>query len=278
MNTNPATLVASLTFLVSAACSAPPTEAAPESTTAAETDEATGAVESAKGAPYVLLEESAAGYTLTTLGSGATSHAAALDLTAVGAEAAAMVSSLALPGTIAARGTMREGGTFVVGDLYRALPNTNVTPQATVYLAHAGAHGADTASVVNMGKTRAFHALDLTGAADRFVDRTWLSARVLDGDALVAGSIASGVLHASAVLVHVPEDVTCDAPVEPCAAGTVPTYARDANRCLVAAGCERHEMCPMYIAQCQPGYVRTSWPGAHGCPAFACDPDFDPAP
>jgi len=261
MNTNLTTLVASLSFLFSAACSAPPSEATPESTTAASS-----------------VEAGDAGYVLTTLNSGATSHVVAVDLSVAGIDTPAISSALATPGTIAARGTVRDGGTFVASDLYRALPSETPAPPATTYLAHVSDHGADSATEVNEGKVHAFHVLDVSEAAARDVDQPWLSARVLDGAALVAGSITSGVLHASTVFVRLPDAVTCAKSIEACGEGTVPTYTRNANRCLVPSGCERREMCAMIVPTCDPGYTRSSWPGAHGCPAFACDPDFDPAP
>ncbi len=281
MKTNLMTVVASLTFLVSAACSAPPTEGAEstsEGATSASSGEASNAIESAAGAPYVLVERSAFGYVLTSLNSGATSHVTALDLSAAGAQASAITSALATPGALAARGTIRDGDTLVVSDLYRALPRTKSAEPAPFYRAHVSRSGVDSATEVNVGKIRAFHALDVSGAADRFVDQPWLSARVLDGAALVSGTIASGVLHANAVFVRVPEIVTCLKPIEACGGGTLPTYERDANRCLVPSGCVHPAMCPMYIPACEPGYLRTSWPGPHGCSAFACDPIFDPAP
>jgi hypothetical protein len=276
MKTKLASLVASLSLLTTlSACGSPPSPD-PASTSAA--GESTSAIESAPEFTYVAIDEALTGYELTTLNSGTKTHVGALVLSAVRGEAKSLTEALATPGTVAARGSFRGSDEFAVEALYRALPDGHPVSTPTYYIARVGAGAHDTATEVNVGGETPFDDLDVSAALVPFETASWVTGRVLEGGALVAGSIASGVFRAGVVFVRLPDDVRCDEPTETCEPGHVATFTRDANRCLVAAGCERRAACPLDIIACEPGYVRTSWPGAHGCHAFACDPAFDPAP
>ena len=234
--------------------------------------ESTSALESASESTYVAIDDAPTGYELTTLNSGTKTHVGALILSAVRVEAKSLAGALATPGTVAARGTFRGSDEFAVEALYRALPDGHPASTATYYVAHVGTGAHDTATEVNVGGETPFDELDVSSALVPFETASWVTGRVLEGGALVAGSIAAGVFHAGAIFVRLPDDVRCHEPKETCEPGRVATFTRDANRCLVASGCERRAACPLDIIACEPGYMRTSWPGAHGCDAFACDP------
>jgi hypothetical protein len=127
--------------------------------------------------------------------------------------------------------------------------------------------------------------LDTSRASLQGVDDAWLSGRVLTKGALVAGRFRPGhatginrelVLDASQVFVRLP-DVTQSCPrVAPprCQAGTVASWQRNADRCIMPAGCTTAGACAAVVTTCAPGYQPVSWTGARGCTMTACDPEF----
>jgi hypothetical protein len=135
------------------------------------------------------------------------------------------------------------------------------------------------ASLVNTGWEKRIGTVSVA-FAPRLVDTAWLSSRVLEHGALVAGRVEGSAfealrLDANQVYVRLPDTVG-PCPMEELFCGDeTATYERDENRCLVPTGCATPRACPMYIPVCDPGYVLRSWasqPAA--CPAYACDPAF----
>lgn len=127
--------------------------------------------------------------------------------------------------------------------------------------------------------------LDTSRASLEGVDDAWLAGRVLSKGALVAGRFRPGntpglnrelVLDVSQVFVKLP-DVTQSCPrpaVAQCPAGTVFTWQRNANRCLLPAGCQAAGVCAAVVTSCANGYLPVSWAGANACTQTACDPEF----
>jgi hypothetical protein len=118
------------------------------------------------------------------------------------------------------------------------------------------------------------------------VDQNWLTFRITDKDALVAGKFVDGaqvgagrekVLQASQVFVKLP-DMTQSCPKMPapfCSGTKVNAWVRDHNRCTVPGACVQPGVCAQYVPSCAPGYSLTSWTGgARACTQYACDPDW----
>ena len=131
-----------------------------------------------------------------------------------------------------------------------------------------------------------FHDLDVARAAMPLVDQNWLTFRVTERDALVAGRFVDGaqvgvgrekVLEASQVFLHLP-DMTQSCPrfaLAKCPAGKVNIFARNQDRCVVPAGCGGGGACRMMVPVCAEGYSLISWTGGvFGCTQYACDPTF----
>lgn len=130
------------------------------------------------------------------------------------------------------------------------------------------------------------HDLDVTRASVPLLDQNWLTFRVIEKDALVAGRFVDGatvgvgkekVLEASQVFVHLP-DQTQSCPryaLAQCPAGKANVFTRNENRCLVPAGCAMSGTCRFPTPTCTTGYNLVSWPGgAYSCTQHACDPAF----
>ncbi len=130
------------------------------------------------------------------------------------------------------------------------------------------------------------HDLDVTRASLTRVDQNWLTGRVIQKDALVAGRFVDGaqvgvgrekVLDASQVFVHLP-DMTQSCPryaLAQCPEGKVNLFTRNENRCVVPAGCGGGGSCIAMVPECADGYSLISWTGGvFGCTQYACDPTF----
>jgi hypothetical protein len=128
--------------------------------------------------------------------------------------------------------------------------------------------------------------LDTSRASLPRVDDNWLADRVMNKDALVAGKFRPGssvglnrelVLDVSQVFVKLP-DVTQSCPrtaMMRCPDGKVVAMQRNANRCIMPAGCVTPGYCAAYVPSCSAGYSLVEWAGGlHACPQYACDPDF----
>ncbi len=128
-----------------------------------------------------------------------------------------------------------------------------------------------------------FHQLDVSPIG-HFVNRDWLSGRVVDHGALVAGTIANGdlvsgsyeqVLTASQVFVHLPESVgVCQAAlISMCPPGQEHVFTRSADRCLVAGACTTIGVCSMALPSCADGYQAVEYrAGPNACQRVECDP------
>lgn len=185
--------------------------------------------------------------------------------------------------------------TFVVGEAYRGMPG--VTPVAGELFYRAGPRSPtiycfaapcdnEVATKLNSTQTTYFTGYDVARAAKPHVDQDWLMSRVASHAAIVSAKFSAGqqmgagaekLLDASQVFVRLPERIgPCPRVAERlCPSGTVPTYTRTADRCLVQGECVTPGYCTMSMPVCAPDYGVVSWPAApDGCKAFSCDPSF----
>ena len=160
---------------------------------------------------------------------------------------------------------------------WRGLPGAEPPPLEDRYVTIAPSDDGLSARVLNSRWERSIDTVSLSDAAARLVDTEWLTSRVLDHGALVAGRFDGATFVAGQVFVRLP-DVVGPCPRLrrlSCEGGEVPTYTRDENRCRIPAGCVVRGFCPLYIPVCDAGYTRVSWPAQPvACPAYACDPAF----
>ncbi len=271
-------LVALPLFFTLAACSG-----ASSNEEVSASSEASSLTDGSTRVVFVQSDDGDTGYALSAMNCGGTRHVDALDLTATGVDLRALAASLRVSGSVALRGAV-HARTFVATDVYRALPGVDAARGDSFYGAKRMPDGSTEADELNRSRALSFDRVDVSAAAASFVDQTWLAARVLASGALVAGSLdvaddGSLVLRASQVLMRVPEQVSCPAPLFiVCSEGTSAVYERDAERCVVQTGCAAKGVCPLPIPACESGYTRATWTSANGCAAYACDPAFDPAP
>lgn len=185
-------------------------------------------------------------------------------------------------GTLVLRGVLHRDdrdevrvGTFEVLDAWRGLPGVEPSPSsAYVRVEMNGGHLF--AQFLNEERRHPIGSVSVAAAAPVGVSQAWLESRAMGHYALVAGTFGGETLDATQVFVHLPDLVgPCPMFIIRCEEGTVATYERDANRCLLPTGCAKRGACPMYLPACGPGYTLTSWSTQpSGCPAFACDPSF----
>ena len=121
-------------------------------------------------------------------------------------------------------------------------------------------------------------------AFDHLVDNSWLTHRVEDGGAIVAGSIGNGdvfpggpesVLTADQVFLKLPE-TQGPCPLFKygvCPSGQVRDYTRSEDRCILPSACVDAGFCAAFVPACEEGYSLSSWAGGEfGCSQFVCDP------
>jgi hypothetical protein len=187
-----------------------------------------------------------------------------------------------------------EGDAFVVRRAYRALP-IEATPAQEVYIqvvqqpatrCPSGVCEPSHAVELNVALDVPLPALDLSSAEVPGLDHAWLSSRVFERGAVLSGTFTGvpggrGIARfvASEVFVPLPDRIApCPTPAaRRCREGTIEAYTRDADRCLLDAGCLTPSRCTARPPDCAPGYVARTWrspPGA--CPEYACDPAFLP--
>lgn len=128
--------------------------------------------------------------------------------------------------------------------------------------------------------------LDTSRASLTLVDDAWLGDQVVSHGALVAGRFRPGntpglnrelVLDVSQVFVKLSDaPLSCPLPaIMQCPAGKRVALQRNADRCVMPAGCVDAGACAAYVPSCEPGYTLVSWAGGRfACPQYACDPDF----
>ena len=142
------------------------------------------------------------------------------------------------------------------------------------------------ATKLNSTSTTLHHDLDVGRASMTAVDQNWLTFRVTDKDALVAGRFVEGatvngtkeqVLDASQVFLKIPDMTqSCGRPaIARCPDGKVNLWTRDENRCTRPAGWGGGGACAAVVPACAEGYTLMSWTGGpFGCTQYACDPAF----
>jgi len=196
----------------------------------------------------------------------------------------------ALDGAVVLRGRL-EGSTLLADQAYRALPLeappvggsfVRVTARPPDHCLEAVCPPS-VAQVLNFDLDVSLRSVDLSPATSAGVDTDWLENRVFERGAVLSGTftgrpglgIDSFVAHQ--IFIPVPDrSAPCAPAAQACSRGTVPTYERDVDRCLVPLGCSTPRSCGGQPPQCRPGYVLRAWRTVRGCPAFACDPAFLP--
>ncbi len=187
--------------------------------------------------------------------------------------------------------------TFLVTEAWRGMPGVTFTEPADTFVKVQAANiqciaapcATLRASKLHTTTKTLFHDLDLTRTAkEPLVDQDWLTFRITDKDAIVAGRFVNGaqvgvgtekVLDASQVFVHLP-DMTQSCPrlaVQPaCPSGQVQIWTRNENRCPMPAGCSTNfGTCRFAVPTCSAGYELQTWKGgAYGCDRYVCDPAF----
>jgi hypothetical protein len=62
--------------------------------------------------------------------------------------------------------------------------------------------------------------------------------------------------------------------VTQCTGGTIASFERNDDRCVIQIGCVPTAICPLFRPACSAGYTLASWVGDSGCAQYACDPTF----
>lgn len=178
---------------------------------------------------------------------------------------------------------------FVVTTAWRGMPGVTFTEGTDTFFRVAQVNiQCITAPCPTMQTTRLhstsktlFHDVSVERAAMPNVDQNWLTFRITDKDALVAGKLRDSgrekVLDASQVFVKLPDMTqSCARPSLPlCPGSKVNTWARDENRCVMPAGCVTPGACAAVVPACTEGYSLVSWTGGtRACTQYACDPDW----
>lgn len=172
-----------------------------------------------------------------------------------------------------------RGSVFSVDEACRALPGGSWSPD-DVFIRlenHIPVR-------LNLRTAVEVPALDLSEVDTGLIDHKWLENRIHEQGAVLAGRFIGQPgrrierFEASAVFVPLPDRTTsCEHRVLRCPAGTVATYARDLDRCLVPRRCIAPTACPSQLPTCAAGYVLRSWRAPpHACPDYACDASFLP--
>jgi hypothetical protein len=181
---------------------------------------------------------------------------------------------------------------FVVSDAWRGMPGVTAAATDSIYKVEASNIFCIRAPCASLKATRLnasglnlFDGTDVAPAALSFVDQKWLTNRVTDHQALVAGKAVNGtlvsgtyerILSASQVFVKLPEAPgPCPlAKMPPCATGKVRSFVRNEDRCELPSACVTPMVCTQFIPACPAGYTMQYWKGASACWDFACDPAF----
>lgn len=205
----------------------------------------------------------------------------------------APLGELVLYGTLTRTSRTTHTKNFNVVSAYRGLPGRAPAASDAFYTAVSNGRQcfaapclSFTATKINStAKPKDFSSLSVASAAFAFVDQAWLSAQVLEGGALVSGTLQSGahlaggtekILDATQVYLPVPQGpAACTQHQLYCPDGTAQVFERNASRCVVPTGCMAQGFCPQSVPACPEGYTRVSWRGdTTGCATFACDPSW----
>jgi hypothetical protein len=236
---------------------------------------------------YVLLRPEAQGFTVHELNRGTEVTVADVQLSVADDEVDRLVRSapdgeLVVRGHLDAMPTETRAPVFVVSEAYRGMPGMAVGRGDSFFTVNGFDCTSDgcsrlVATWLNLTEPMEAGTLNLTQAAKPFVDAAWLRERVLAHGALVAATLSGNELVASQVFVRLPDALgPCPTvAAASCTGSTVPTFAREAGRCLLPTGCSEPGECLMRLPVCEPGYTLHSWmAGSPACPAYACDPSF----
>jgi hypothetical protein len=125
---------------------------------------------------------------------------------------------------------------------------------------------------------RPIKSVSTAGPLPAWVDAAWLTTRIMDHGAIVAGRFDGWTLDAAQVYLRLP-DVVGPCAFERfavhCDGEQVATYTMSDNLCQVFAGCAKPGLCPLLLARCEAGYDLVSWATQpDGCQASTCEPAF----
>jgi hypothetical protein len=193
-------------------------------------------------------------------------------------------------GTIVLRGSM-HGATFDATESFRGLPGfepreddvfVQIAPESPEHsLDRSSRPGL--AAELNTGASARVSELSFSLVETPGLDRLWLRGSAYDGKAIVTGHFMGVVggrgivrFEVSQVFVPLERKTACPLRRHPwCRPGTVATFERDRERCLVPTACRPARGCREEHPECAPGYTLRSWRiERHGCFSFACDPAF----
>lgn len=183
---------------------------------------------------------------------------------------------------------------FVVTTAWRGMPGVKFTEVADTFYS---VEGVDVRCItapcpslkarrLQTTSTTLFHDVDTAPAAMPYVDQNWMTSRIVNKGALVAGRFVNGaqvgagteqVLKASQVFVKIPDQTqSCGRPsLALCPSPRRNVWARDDNRCVMPAGCAAPGACAAFVPACADGYSLQSWTGGpFACQQYACDPSW----
>jgi hypothetical protein len=183
---------------------------------------------------------------------------------------------------------------FVVTSAWRGMPGMQFKEGADTFYSVADANvqcvtaPCPTMKATKLHSTSAtlFHDISVERAAKPLVDQNWLTARVTDKGALVAGRFVNAsqfgagverILDAAQVFVKLPDMTqSCPRPSLPlCPGSKQNVWVRDTNLCTMPAGCAAPGACAAFVPSCEDGYSLQSWTGGvFACTQYACDPAF----
>jgi len=199
----------------------------------------------------------------------------ALDLSSLSEEAIRMAMG-AGAGEIVLRGELGPG-TFFASEAWRGLPGVQASP-SDVYVTVEATGKHRLALVLDGPLGRPIESLALASVGRPWVDAAWISNRIMEHGAIVAGTFNGWALDADQVFLRLPDVIgPCDrfdfASI--CGADLVATYSLDDGLCPGPTGCAKPGFCPQLKPFCDPGYDLVSTPSQpDACPAFTCEPAF----
>jgi hypothetical protein len=154
-----------------------------------------------------------------------------------------------------------RGSTLVASEAFRGLPGHE--PQDSDVFVQASseptAHSVNRSrehrfvTALNTGASVGVPEIDFSSIEDRWLDRVWLRDSVYEHAAIVSGRFMGepggrGIVRFEVSQVFVPLTERASpcphVPAHKCARGTVATFARRADRCLVQTACRSAGACP----------------------------------
>ncbi len=166
--------------------------------------------------------------------------------------------------------------TFFVNEAWRGLPDVTA-PLLDPYVTVETFEGQLVAHLLDGPWGRPIKSVSTAGSLPAWVDAAWLTTRIMDHGAIVAGRFDGWTLDAAQVYLRLPDVVgPCMMELFAVHCGDeVATYTMTDNLCLVFAGCAKPGMCPLLLERCEAGYDRVSWASQpNACQASTCAPAF----